>query len=100
MDSQIVYEQLSRRMIHYANKVYADMNIHIGRVLSDSNEYYIRVVRYYGPQKEYELFNYWDDVYGFIYSYMLRHKYRSDNSFIKENMSEEEIDINLSIRGY
>ena len=108
MYDDYTYRALSYRLSKFMNQS-SDHRVYIAKELKslsapDWIDYYIRISYVQNinskPYKQCELFNYWDKAFIGICDYLVRFKYSFNCYFIREDMSLEELDLQLAIRGY
>lgn len=93
--SEAYYKNLSYRLMHVMNthNKYTEIRINYS---NESQFILVQVDRY----DEYKVCVYWSHVYDRIYEYSARHSSELNCPFIKKDMSYEEVDLQLQIRGY
>lgn len=93
------YKALSRRLIKYMSDIWPELNLCIVEHKHESGamtyDLYIHYKALYISEKSLKV---WCNNYVDLYKRLS--EYRSDDTFITSNTSPEEVDLQLSIRGY
>lgn len=97
MSRDLIYKDLCKRIIPYLSKIYSDVTISLIKrgAAEGLQRYYVEVDSKIGARDGFACF---EDCYEACYVRLIR--FRPAKQFLREEMSPEEVDLQLSIRGF